>query len=329
MKNNIRLIMAPLRSVTTSPFRRIYHNLFPFFDEAMAPFISASHKSKASHRLLRDLIPESTGHAIPLIPQILSNNPEHLPPFLDSLYTLGYRTVNWNLGCPAPMVTKKCKGSGLLTHPELIEPFLKELSADTRFTFSIKARLGTDNEHNFEKLLPLFERYYPQEIILHPRTAIMGYSGTANRDYFAQVLSKTDIPLVYNGDIFTQSQGEEILTRFSLKTSGIMLGRGILINPFLPALMNGESFPQDANIKIRSLIDSLFEYYAEHFSGSTPVLGKMKEYWKYLRFSFSGGDHLIKKIMKCTSVDVYQSNLEKLFTEIGVSEVVNPPYIDY
>ena len=40
---------------------------------------------------------------------------------------LGYKELNWNLGCPYPMVVNRCMGSGLISHPARIDGILKRI----------------------------------------------------------------------------------------------------------------------------------------------------------------------------------------------------------
>ena len=90
---------------------------------AIAPFISSSKKMKPENNLLREFYPDrNTG--IPTIPQIMSSNPDDFTKLANALYDIGYGTVNWNLGCPFPMVVKKGRGAGMLCYPDRIESFL-------------------------------------------------------------------------------------------------------------------------------------------------------------------------------------------------------------
>ena len=60
-----------------------------------------------------------------LVPQVLCNTAEAFLPITKTLYRLGYREINLNLGCPAGTVVSKRKGSGLLAFPEDLDRFLE------------------------------------------------------------------------------------------------------------------------------------------------------------------------------------------------------------
>ncbi len=101
---------------------------------------------------------------MPIVPQIIGNNHENFIPLARQLSDLGYKTVNWNLGCPFPMVAKKQRGSGLLPYPDKIDNFLEKTVPAIPNQLSIKIRLGRKTPDELVKLLPIFNRYPLQEI---------------------------------------------------------------------------------------------------------------------------------------------------------------------
>ena len=123
--NNIILYLAPLRGFTEYIYRNAFSRHFDGFDIAVAPFIPTMSDARLKRKNLKDVLPENN-HDMPVIPQIIGNNAEDFILLASRLYDLGYETVNWNLGCPFPMVAKKQRGSGLLPHPDKIETFLEE-----------------------------------------------------------------------------------------------------------------------------------------------------------------------------------------------------------
>lgn len=315
----MKLILAPLRGITNSTFRKIYHKHFPYFDEAVAPFVSPTISEKLGNGLFSDLLPEKNEESgtnrspIPVEPQILLNNPDVLYPFLDKIYGLGYKKININMGCPAAVVVKKKKGAALLENPDLIDKVLAKISTDKRFEFSVKMRLGIIDKNQIFEILPLIENYKPCEIILHPRTAKMQYSGNADLEYFAKVCENISTPIIYNGDIFSFSKFQKINEMFGEQISGIMLGRGALTNPFLPGEIKNIVLPENPAEKIRDFVNDLYNEYKENYFGEKPVLGKMKELWKYLRFSFDGDKKSIKKILRSDSLYFYEKHSDKFF----------------
>jgi tRNA-dihydrouridine synthase len=308
----MKLILAPLQGITNCVFRRIYHKHFPYFDYAVAPFVSPS-AAKQCTALLNDLTAKENENSITLEPQILLSNPDAFYPFLDKIYELGYTKININMGCPAQTVNKKNKGAALLEHPDLTDALLKRISADERFKFSVKLRLGMICKDKIFDILPIIQKYGASEIIVHPRTAQMQYSGSADLEKFAQVVQKTTLKIIYNGDIFSLSKYQKINSLFGGSVAGIMLGRGTIINPLLSAMVKTGEYPENPKEKIYAFVSELFEEYLKKYCGEIPVLGKMKEIWRYLRFSFEDSDKLLKKILKCGSVSSYKKHSDDVF----------------
>ncbi len=320
----MNILMAPLRGVTTSTYRKVYKSIFSGIDSAMAPFIPTGPETKVTNRLVKDVLPENNIDSYPIIPQIIGNRPEELPAFLNKLIELGLPEVNWNLGCPAPMVAKKKRGSGAIQHPELIESYVKVLDEHPGINYSIKIRAGFSDPSELYTLLPIFEKHNCSRLILHPRTGQQAYRGRADVDVFAEVSQRTTLPLVYNGDIFSMKLYSEIVPPIQERISGIMLGRGILINPFLPELIQGKELSSNPNERIYELMKQLFAAYSAELFGENPVLGRMKELWSYLYYSYPEGQQNIKKILKCTSFTSYLREEEKLFETPFVPPVEYP-----
>jgi tRNA-dihydrouridine synthase len=301
-----------MRGITNAVFRRIYNRHFPYLDYAVSPFVSPTTSQSSGKGLFNDLTPKENENSIPLEPQILLNNPDALYPFLDKIFDFGYKKVNINMGCPAAVVVKKNKGGALLGHPDLIDKILSKIAADERFEFSVKLRLGMTDKRRIFDVLPIIEKHNPSEIIVHPRTAVMQYSGEADVEIFKEIIKNTSLNTIYNGDVFSFEKYKMITAAFKDKIKGVMLGRGALVNPLLCGRIKGENF-QNPKIIIKEFIDDLYNEYEKLYFGEKPVLGKMKELWKYLRFSFENSNKFVKKILKCDSLYSYRKHCGELF----------------
>jgi tRNA-dihydrouridine synthase len=138
MKN---LILAPLRGFTDAVFRNAFQRHFQGVEMAVAPFVTTVNGTRIKSSHLRDLAP-AKNRALPVVPQILGNDADTFICLARTLLDLGYTEINWNLGCPYPMVAKKMRGSGLLPHPDTIERILEKALNGFTGKLSIKTRLG-------------------------------------------------------------------------------------------------------------------------------------------------------------------------------------------
>jgi tRNA-dihydrouridine synthase len=282
---------------------------------AIAPFISSSKKMKAENSLLREFYPDkNTG--IPTIPQIMSTQPDDFTLLANALYNIGYGTVNWNLGCPFPMVVKKGRGAGMLCYPEKIESFLTKTMPALKPKLSIKLRIGLKYPDEVLQLIPIFNQYPLEELIIHPRTGVQMYEGKVDLDIFEQCLSLSKHRVVYNGDINSLEKLEMLSKRFR-SVDRWMIGRGLIANPFLAEKIkfNTEK-PYDEKIKImRAFHDNLFDEYLKILSGSSHITNKMKEIWTYMGDFFENGEKIRKKINKTHHRDNYVDIVNKVFSE--------------
>ena len=310
------IYLAPIQGITD----RIYRNLFPLYfkgvDMAIAPFISSSKKMKPVNNLLREFYPDkNTG--ITTIPQIMSSKPEDFTKLANALYDIGYGTVNWNLGCPFPMVVKKGRGAGMLCYPDRIESFLEKTMPALKPKLSIKLRIGLKYPDEVLQLIPIFNQYPLEELIIHPRTGVQMYEGKVDLDMFEQCLNLTKHRVVYNGDIDSFEKFEMLSLRFgSIKRW--MIGRGLIGNPFLAEKIkfNTEK-PYDEKIRImRAFHDNLFTEYLKILHGPAHITNKMKEIWTYMAGFFENGEKIRKKINKTHHKDNYIDVVSKVFNEL-------------
>lgn len=299
------LIMAPLRGFTDFVFRNAFWRHFKGLDEAVAPFVTSTKGRRIKPSHLSDLDPDKN-RAMPVVPQILSNKSDEFICLAKSLFDMGYKEINWNLGCPYPMVAKKMRGSGLLPHPETVDRLLAEIVDGIPCCLSIKTRLGRFSAAEMQPLIPVFNRYPLGRVIIHPRVGEQMYAGRVDLDAFHACLSKIIHPVVFNGDI------NDIETFLHLKeqfpgAAGWMLGRGLIANPYLPEEIKGMSFSDGLRkTRFSHFHDELVDSYCRLFSGPGHVLDRMKGFWRYFADGFSDGQRILKRIRKVKSLERYR-----------------------
>ena len=304
------LTLAPLRGLTDAIYRNTFARHFKGFDQAMAPFITTFQGTKIKSAKLDDLLPENNKN-LPVIPQILSKDADQFKTLASMLYDLGYETVNWNLGCPYPMVANKGRGSGMLPEPDKIAAFLETI-ADMPCKLSIKTRIGRRNSDEIKTLLPIFNSFPIEELIIHPRLGVQLYKGMVDLEIFADCLEASTNPVSYNGDICTLDDFNKLSERFPTLQRW-MIGRGALTDPFLPGSIKGITVPDDYLQIIKSFHDDLYNLYSQRLSGNSHLLGRMKAVWFYLAGSFPDNKKLLKKIQKTKNISNYRKLLDDIF----------------
>lgn len=310
------IYLAPIQGITDRIYRDLFAAHFSGVDTAVAPFVSASKRMKDVRKLLVELDPgKNTG--LPVIPQIMSSNPDDFIRLADVLHDMGYGTVNWNLGCPFSLIVKKGRGAGMLCYPGMVESFLEKTMPAIKTKLSIKLRLGLKYPDEILELIPIFNRFGIEELIIHPRTAGQMYDGEVDLDMFGQCLDLLKHRVVYNGDIDSAEKLEMLKSRFGA-VGRWMLGRGLIANPFLAEkIKSNTEKPYNEQIKImRVFHDDLFNEYSKVLSGPSHITCKMKEIWTYMAGFFENGAKIRKRIWKTHHRDNYIDVVNKVFDEV-------------
>ena len=315
--NNITLLSSPLQGFTDFRFRNAFNQYFGGIDTFYAPYIRLNGKKVIKNSYQRDLQVEN--NAVPeLIPQIMTNDAEEFLFVVKYIQSLGYTELNWNLGCPYPMVTKRGMGSGLICQPQKIDEILKRVHQETDVTVSMKMRLGYDNPEEILETLPILEQYPLKNIAIHARIGKQLYKGGVNLDAFEKVLDVSKHKIYYNGDITSVAGFQKMEERFP-KIDHWMIGRGLITDPFLPNMIkaNTTEYPENRWEIFAEFHNTIFKAYDEALSGPTPIRMKMLGFWEYFAQSFSNPQKTYKKIKKAKNVKVYQEAVAEILKAEG------------
>lgn len=306
--------MAPMEGVTNYIYRNAYHKFFYPMDKYFTPFLSAKPNKRLSDKEIREISPE-TNPGLPVIPQILGNQSDDFIETARLVMDYGHQEINLNLGCPSGTVTAKGKGAGFLGEPEKLDRFLDQIFSGLDIRISIKTRIGTHYEEDWEELLKIYQKYPIQELIIHPRLLKDYYQNHPRLETFEEAVKVCKMPLCYNGDLFTVDACETIARRFPT-ISSLMYGRGLIRNPFLVGMFREGRMP-DKKV-LRSFHEEVYHAYQEQVSGERNVLFRMKEFWSYQGALFADSEKLMKKIKKAQHLREYEAVVSALFAQCSL-----------
>ncbi|MCZ4694145.1 tRNA-dihydrouridine synthase family protein [Ancylomarina euxinus] len=312
----MKLSLAPLQGFTDLVFRRAFAKHIGGIDQFYTPFLILQNGDslKSSHR--REVDPNVEEN---LIPQFIGNSLKEFIFFRDYLIELGYSKMNWNLGCPFPMLAKKKKGSGLLPYPEMIEEILSD-GLDDRIELSIKMRIGYESSEELETVLNVLNKFNLSEIIVHPRLGKQMYKGDVDLEAFGRVLILSKHPVIYNGDICNMEDYQQRLEQFP-NLEQMMIGRGLLQDLFLPLKIKGEELPtaKERLALLEKLHGEIYDSYTSYLSGDTQLLSKLKPMWEYFSANFNNDRKVYKAIKKSGGMKKYNAAVAFAFQQ-GVKE---------
>ncbi|MGB0870639.1 MAG: tRNA dihydrouridine synthase [Flavobacteriales bacterium] len=292
------LLSSPLQGFTDYIFRNAQNRHFGGIDTFYAPYIRLNGKLEIKSSYHTDLLPENNDVSH-LIPQIITNSAEEFIYVTKYVESLGYKELNWNLGCPYPMVTKKGMGSGLIQSPEKIDEILNEVHSKTNIKVSMKMRMGYFNSEEILDVFPVLEKYPLDHVAIHARIGKQLYKGPVDLLSFEKCLQSTQLPIYYNGDIVCLDSFQDRQSKFK-EVNHFMMGRGLITNPFLPKMIkdNQKDFPDDRFERFKQFHDELYEKYKVELPGQTPLRMKMLSFWTYFAKNFDDEKKVFKKIKK-------------------------------
>ena len=278
----MKLQMAPMEGITNYIYRNAHAKHFGVMDKYYTPFLSLHKEKEFNHKEMQEILPEHN-EGLGVIPQVLTNSPEDFLRGAEKLRAIGYREININMGCPSATVVTKSKGAGMLAEPEKLERFLDEIFEKAPMEISIKTRLGMEDTKEWVKLLQIYNKYPIKELIVHARVRADFYQNKPNLEAVSDALKNSLNPICYNGDIFTVDNFRDLTKTFP-NIDNIMIGRGLLSNPFLAEEIYNNTdttavLTKEKRERLQDFHEELYNGYKKILSGEQNVLFKMKELW--------------------------------------------------
>lgn len=314
---------APMEGITGRIFRNTFAKHFKGVTDYYTPFITPKEKRGLDKKDIKELISENNEGLI-IIPQILTNSSEAFNLTAKKLMELGYEEINLNLGCPSGTVVNKGRGAGALKDLDSLCKLLDGIyneSVKNGLRVSVKTRIGYSEADEFGKILSIYKKFPLAKLIIHPRTRMEFYKGQVHKGSFSLAVREyaeiaEDDRLCFNGELNNVSDIKSLANEFS-NLKHIMIGRGLLRNPFL---IEDTQLSKDVNRRkrLRAYLDDLLSEYLEEFNGSSTAILKMKELWFYVKESFEDSEHFLKDIKKAKGVAEYKAAVNVIFSNCGI-----------
>ena len=309
---SITLLSSPLQGFTDFRFRNAFHKYFGGIDTFYSPYIRLNGKFVIKPAYERDLLLKNN-NTLTVIPQIMTNDAEEFLFVSKYVKSLGYNELNWNLGCPYPMVTNRGMGSGLICQPAKIDEILDRVHSETDLIVSMKMRMGYENPEEILDVFPLLEKYPLKNIAIHARIGKQLYKGGVDLESFQRCLENTSHKIYYNGDITTLAGFNEMQERFP-NIDHWMIGRGLIADPFLPMMIKNQQahYPENRLEVFSKFHDTLFSEFEQSLSGAKHITLKMLHYWEYFVQTFNNPKKVVKKIKKANTIAAYDQAVREI-----------------
>ena len=222
------LSLAPMQDITDLPFWRLmskYGGADLYFTE----FFRVTPHYVPEKNILRSILENPTGR--PAIAQIIGNDLEAMARTAQALERHPVAAVDLNLGCPAPVVYRKCAGGGLLRDLPRVDALLGVLREAVQGAFTVKTRLGFEDAREFDALLEVFAKHRLDLLTVHGRTVAEKYGPHVHLDRIAQAVRSLPFPVQANGNVISAARAVDTLEQTG--AAGLMIGRGAIRNPWI------------------------------------------------------------------------------------------------
>lgn len=300
--------IAPLQGHTDAVWRMWHSREYGGNNRYFTPFIRIE-KGEPRARDLRDYT-SALNEGVNVVPQVIFSGADELRLLLSEVVAAGATSVNLNMGCPFPLQTSRCRGAGILEHPERLEALPAIAEEFAQLKFSVKMRLGLNNPTSWRQIIPILNRIRLEFVAVHPRTARQQYSGELYMDAFQGIAGESEAPAIFNGDIRTPAEIAAIIDRFP-GIAGVMTGRGILARPSLyEEYDTGCELPVSERIaRMLRLHDHILDHYSKTLCGDAQILSKIKPFWEYAEEEI--GHNTFKAIKKAGTLAKYRAALPR------------------
>ena len=303
-----RVVLAPMAGVTDLPFRLLIKE--QGCGLVCSEMVSAQALVYGNRRTFELLTTDPREHPVSI--QLFGSDPETMARAAQILAEYPLDIIDLNMGCPAPKVVKNGEGAALLTDPARAARLVQAVTAAVSCPVTVKMRTGWAPEEEIApQLAVLCAEAKAAALTVHARYREQFYSGHADWSVIKRVKAAVSIPVIGNGDLF--SAADALRMREETGCDGVMLGRGVLGNPWLVretvAALAGQPLPPPPTIEER------FTLIRRHFNAQLRFRGEMqsvKEMRKHLIWYLKGFPGAARARQRLNTAPTQQAVLEIL-----------------
>jgi tRNA-dihydrouridine synthase B len=224
------LAIAPMAGMTDTAFRRLVKR-HGGCGLVVTEMVSAEGLVRGIDRTLE--YAEYTEEERPISIQIFGGDPDKMAAAAQIVEGMGADIVDVNMGCPVPKIAKHNAGCSLMREPAHAASVIGAMAKAVKIPVTVKMRAGwNDDDRNAPTLARMVQDAGAAAIAVHGRTAAQSYSGSADWDLVARIASEMTIPVFGSGDCI---EPQQIVDRLRSGVGGVLVGRGVLRNPWILA----------------------------------------------------------------------------------------------
>jgi tRNA-dihydrouridine synthase B len=309
--------IAPMAGMTDTAFRRLVKR-HGGCGLVVSEMVSSEGLVRGIDRTLE--YAEFTEEERPVSIQIFGGDPGTMAEAAQIVEGLGADIVDVNMGCPVPKIAKYHAGCSLMREPAHAASVIGAMAKAVKIPVTVKMRAGwNDANRNAPTLAKMVEDAGAAAIAVHGRTAEQSYSGFADWTIVAEIAERLSIPVFGSGDCV---EPEQIIGRIRQGIDGVLVGRGVLRNPWILAhaqeLAAGATPTpvtlQDRGRFLLEYIELLMhERVREGLSHERWVINKVRALGSYYTKGLENGSHLRTAINTSESLALLREAIDRFF----------------
>jgi tRNA-dihydrouridine synthase B len=309
------LVLAPIAGHTDSLFRQVIKSMGGC-GLVVSELVSTEGMTRNQARSKHLTCFEESERPISI--QIFGSDSERMAESAVMVQEMGADLVDINLGCPVKKVVRQGGGSNLLRDLPLLEKIFTSVRKAIHIPLTVKIRSGWDhNTINAVEVLKVAQDCGIEALAIHGRTRSDMFSGKSDWGVIAKVKEQASIPVIGNGDVFAPADAELMFRETGV--DGVMLGRGVLTNPWLIRqcwdYLNGRDIKQ-TTLAERARFMTEFLLRVSAGSPEAIVLGKIKKIGGYLSKGFPGSAQLRAQIHSSNTKEEAFKVMREFFSKI-------------
>uniref|UniRef100_UPI0037838001 tRNA dihydrouridine synthase n=1 Tax=Prosthecobacter sp. TaxID=1965333 RepID=UPI0037838001 len=294
------LALAPMQDVTDLAFWRLMAR-YGGADVYYTEYFRVHPDSHLDKPILASITQNPTGR--PVVAQMIGNDIPSLVRSAKELQHHEIAAVDLNLGCPAPIVYKKCAGGGLLRDVPRIEGILGALREAVTVKFTVKTRLGFDDTETIDALVPLFAKHGVDLVTIHGRTVTQMYRDGVRYDLIGTATANLPCPVLANGNIGSHLDAEAVTRQTGVR--GHMLGRGAIRNPWLfdqiRQHVRGEPVFQPSAADKLAYVEELYETVTLPNTRELDQVNRLKKHLNFFSPGLEDSEGFLNEMRRCTT----------------------------
>jgi len=222
--------VAPMAGMTDTAFRRLVKR-HGGCGLVVTEMVSAEGLVRGIDRTLE--YAEYTEEERPISIQIFGGDPEKMAEAAQIVEGIGADIVDVNMGCPVPKIAKHNAGCSLMREPAQAAAVIAAMTKAVSIPVTVKMRAGwNDDSKNAPMVARMVADAGAAAVSVHGRTAAQSYSGSADWNLVSAIADDLSIPVLGSGDCL---DGEQVVARLRSGVDGVLVGRGVLRNPWILA----------------------------------------------------------------------------------------------